>query len=492
MKKTISIALALIMVLSMLLTSCVDKVEVNVDGSDMLGAMSDMLNNSESNAAAQTGDINATTKETDKESANDSASTDNATDDSKATEDSNGGNTNEENQEPSAPEVPERYPTVNINGTVSDCFLEDGICESFTTASTLSNTKFEINIPVTEKGSYELDFNVNLGLTRTFSSGSKKATLALPKTVFKEGEAIPVAYSTSGLDTSTTNRPWLCITKNIGGTDKYISYEYVDKNTSGVLDVSAMTGSKEDASLASYVWLPAGEYRLYFIDESYKNNRNKDYWLHDDPISISIVPESTVGTTVSRSGSTYGSATISVENNIFCQGASIAIKYVASGLTAPSGTAKPWVAIAKTINEGTGFFDYYTHWAYTETTESGTKSFSASSVNSPQDKVASYKSLPEGSYKIYYVNGGNLQTGIEYTEPIGINIAPAATLKASLGGTSILSTSNPYNISNVKKTVTVTDADLEAGYITVSFSFESLKTNTTYFLNVQDISFDKK
>ncbi len=85
MKKTISIALALIMVLSMLLTSCVDKVEVTVDGSDMLGAMSDMLNNVESNVNAQTGDINATTKETDKESANDSASTDNATDDSKAT-----------------------------------------------------------------------------------------------------------------------------------------------------------------------------------------------------------------------------------------------------------------------------------------------------------------------------------------------------------------------------------------------------------------------
>ena len=328
-------------------------------------------------------------------------------------------------------------------------------------------------------------------MTRTFSSSSKKATLALPKTVFAEGEPIPVAYSTSGL---SAQDPWLCIAKSIGGVDKYICWEYLKKNTSGVIDASIMTGFRQDDSLMNYVWLPVGEYRIYLIDNAYANLQNPDYWLHSDPIAISIVPTNNVGTTVTRTGSSYGSATLSVANNIFCQGTDVAIKYITNGLKAQSGVAlEPWLAIAKTIKTGTGLFDYYTHWDYVGATESSSRAFNGSNGNSAQKEVESYKSLPEGSYKLYLVNGSNLQSGIQYTdEPVGINIAHAATFTAKLGDTSLLNTSKPYDINNLKKTVTVTEADVEKGYITVSFSFGSLKANSTYFFSVQDVALAKK
>ena len=86
-----------------------------------------------------------------------------------------------------------------------------------------------------------------------------------------------------------------------------------------------------------------------------------------------------------------------------------------------------------------------------------------------------------------------MQSCIQYTdEPVGINIAHAATFTAKLGDTSLLNTSKPYDINNLKKTVTVTEADVEKGYITVSFSFGSLKANSTYFFSVQDVALAKK
>ena len=512
MKKLLSAAIAFIIVAASF-TSCVRNLEVNVD-SDVIGAVSDLANNylsqesllasekatekvteeatekdteKATEKATEGGNNQETNKPSDNEdNTNDNTNNNNNNDNTNNDNDNSGNNTENETPVVTAP------PTLNINGTVSEWNLSDGICKTFKTESTVSNTKFEVNIPVSEAGDYNLKFDANLGFTRTFTSGSKKASISLPKTVFKVGEPIPVAYSTSGLSTANNNGPWFCITKSIGGVDKYISYQYVTKNGSGVLDATLMTGNKEDNSVKDYVWLPAGEYKLYLIDDSYSNTRNKSYWLHDDPINISIVPETNVGTTVTSSGSKYGSASVSVKNNIFCQGADIVINYTTNNLTAPNGTLQPWLAIAKTISKSTGFFDYYTHWDYIPATGSNTLKFNASSVNNPQSDVASYKSLPIGSYRIYCLNGSNLQSGTDYIdEPLGINIAPAATLGAKVGSTSILNTSSPYDISSVNKTVTVTDADVETGYITVSFNFGSLTANTTYFLNVQNVSLNK-
>lgn len=484
MKKTISLFLATILASSMLLTSCVDKVEVNVD-SDMLGAMSDILSNIETGNNASIGGNTGETSGT--PSTGETQSSTEKQTESETTKETTKETTGETNT--NTPEVPEVSPTLNVNGKVTEWNLAEGICETFTTSSVLSNTEFEVNIPVSEAGDYELSFSASLGLTKTFSSGSKKASIALPKTVFAEGEPIMIAYSTSGLDTSKSNSPWLCITKNIGGVDKYICYKTVAKNTSGIINARVDMTGREDNTVLNYVWLPAGEYRVYFIDESYANTRNKNYWLHEDPISISIVPANS-GTVVTRSSTVNGNASLSVQNNIFLHGADIVINYVANNISTSSGS-KPWLAISKTVSTGTGLFDYYTHWDYTATNEKGTKSFNANNGNSAQTEVASYKSLPEGSYKIYYINGSNLQNALEYTEPIGINIAPAATVKANFGGISLLNTNNPYNVTNVTKTVTVTDVDVDNGYITVNFTFNSLKTNTTYFLNVNNVSLSK-
>ena len=386
-------------------------------------------------------------------------------------------------------------PTVNINGKISKWTLSSGICQAFRTQSTVANTKFDVNIPVSEVGSYTLKFNTKLGLTRTYTSGSKTASLALPKTVFQVGEPIPVMYASSGLDSSVDARPWIAITKNVGGLDKYVNWEYVEANYSYALNAAAMTGQREDNTVKSYVNLPAGEYKIYFIAGGAANTRDKSYWLLNEPINISIVAKGSTGTKITRSGTAYGSASLTVGNNIFRAGESIYASFTASNLQTPYSSYQPWIGMSKTFVESSGMNDYYTHWYYTKTTENGTVRFDKNSGNYAQGGVSvnveAYRTLPEGSYKIHYVNGPSFQDCVNYVEPIGINVAPVVTLNASIGGTSVLSTDDSYDYQTVNKTINVTESDVARGYITVSFSFGSLKANTNYYLTVNSVSLTK-
>ena len=318
MKKTISIFLTLCIVFVLLLTSCEKPVTDNMpNGSDII---TDSTGNQSTNPATDTSTEKQTEKQTEKE-----------TDKPDKNEDPE---TPVDPETPDDPEITTVTPTLNINGKSSEWDLEEGISTVFNTTSNLANAKFEVNIPVAEAGSYKLNFDTRLGLTKIFTSGTKKVTLSLPKTVFKQGEPIPVAYTMSGLTSAAANQnPWLCIAKTVGGVDKYINWEYLEKNTSGIIDASLMTGVRQDNSVLDYVWLPVGEYTIYFIDDSYANLQNSNYWLHDSPIYISIVPDDNAGTTVTSKGSTYGSASISVKNNIFCQGEDIVINYIANIFT---------------------------------------------------------------------------------------------------------------------------------------------------------------
>ena len=382
-------------------------------------------------------------------------------------------------------------PTVNINGNVLKWSLNSGVSQSFRTPSTPANNKFEVNIPVTEAGTYNLKFNANLGLTRVTTSGTKTVSLALPKTVFQVGEPITVVYRTSGF-TNATTLPWLAITKNVNGLDKYVYWEYVEWNYTNALNVKAMTGQREDDTVKAYVGLPAGEYKLYFISPGTANVRDTSHWLLNEPINISIVPKGSVGTTVTRNGTAYGSASLSVANNIFVNGDSIYTSFVANGLKTPYSSYKPWIAVSKTLSTSSGFKDYYTHWYYTDTTHTSMFRFDSTSGLDPQAEVKQYETLPEGSYKIHYVNGSDLQNCVNYVEPIGINVAPAANLNAQFGSTSLFSTNDPYDITKVEKTITVTDDDVAKGYITVSFGFGSLKAGIDYFLTVNNVSLVKQ
>ena len=387
-------------------------------------------------------------------------------------------------------------PTVNINGKISKWSLDDGICQAFRTQSTIANTKFDVNIPVSEVGNYTLKFNTKLGFTRTYTSGSKTASLALPKTVFQVGEPIPVMYASSGLDSSVDARPWIAITKNVGGLDKYVNWEYVEANYSYALNAAAMTGQREDNTVKSYIDLPAGEYKIYFIAGGAANTRNKSYWLLDEPINISIVDKGSTGTKITRSGTAYGSASLTVGNNIFREGESVYVSFTANGLETPYSNYNPWVGISKTFDINGTMQDYYTHWYYTDTTQSGTFRFDSGTGNYAQGGVSvnveQYRTLPEGSYKIHYANGSHLQSCVSYVEPIGINVAPMVTLNASVGGVSVLSTDDSYDYQTVNKTINITEEDVAKGYVTVSFSFGSLKANTNYYLTVNSVSLVKQ
>ena len=387
-------------------------------------------------------------------------------------------------------------PTVNINGKISKWSLDSGICQAFRTQSTVANTKFDVNIPVSEVGNYKLKFKTNIGFTRTYASGSKTASLALPKTVFQVGEPIPVMYASTGLDSSVNARPWIAITKNVGGLDKYINWEYVEANYSYALNAAAMTGQREDDTVKSYINLPAGEYKIYFIAGGAANTRDTKYWLLSEPINISIVAKGSTGTKVTRSGTAYGSASLTVGNNIFRQGESVYVSFTASNLKTPYSNYQPWVGVSKTFDVSGSMKDYYTHWYYTNTTQSGTLRFDSGTGNYAQGGVSvnvePYRTLPEGSYKIHYVNGTDFQNCVNYVEPIGINVAPMVTLKASVGETSVLNTDDAYDNQYVDTTINVTEADVVNGYVTVSFSFQSLKTNTNYYLTVDNVSLVKQ
>ena len=387
-------------------------------------------------------------------------------------------------------------PTVNINGKISKWTLSGGICQAFRTQSTVANTKFDVNIPVSEVGNYALKFNTKLGLTRTYTSGSKTASLALPKTVFQVGEPIPVMYASSGLDSSVDARPWIAITKNVGGLDKYVNWEYVEANYSYALNAAAMTGQREDNTVKSYVNLPAGEYKIHFIAGGAANTRDTKYWLLSEPINISIVAKGSTGTKITRSGTAYGSASLTVGNNIFRQGESVYVSFTANNLKTPYSNYQPWVGVSKTFDINGTMQDYYTHWYYTDTTQSGTFRFDSGTGNYAQGGVSvnveQYRTLPEGSYKIHYANGSHLQSCVSYVEPIGINVAPMVTLKASVGGTSVLNTDDTYDYQYVNTTINVTEADVTNGYVTVSFSFGSLKANTNYYLTVNNVSLVKQ
>ena len=491
--KLLAIALALVMLLStsaLLLSSCDMDTDnggdtsVNTEGvTDATEGKADKATDKSTEKATDKNSESSSDKESSKETDKPTDNTDDNTGNdsgNSGNEDNNGGTTEEE---PATPEA--KTPIYNVNGTTKEWSVEEGISTSFTTASNSASTKFEINIPVVKAGSYELKLDVNLGLTRTYTNGTKSATISLPKTVFGEYEPIPVSYVTKGLDTSTGNKPWIGITKNVDGVDKYVTWGSVTKNSSGSLDIRTLTGYAQDASVSEYITLPEGEYKIYFIDEGAEITNTK-YWLISEPINISIVSEDTQGTTVKRTGTgAYSNVSLSVMNNTICQGNDVVLKYTAGGLN--YNNDKPWVAIGKTISGK----DYYSHWRYI-TSASGSTSFNASSSESAQDEAASYKSLPVGSYKLYFLQGANLNSGVKYIEPIGINIAPKVTIGAKVGTTSVFSTSNPYDVNSISKNITVTAADVEAGYVTVSFDLSNLSANTLYYLTAQNISLVQK
>jgi hypothetical protein len=497
MKKIITVILAILLCLSMLLSCTKDTVSNFTDGSAKQSENQTEKSESETLKESVKEEAPKDENPKDEEPKEETPKDEEPKDEEPKDEEPKDEDPKEEEPKDEDPKVEPTIvdPTVNINGVTSKWSLAEGICKTFNTGSSAANTIFEVNIPVTEAGSYTLNFNANLGLTRSFTSGSRTASLSLPKTVFKEGEPIPVLYSSSGLGASTT-RPWIGITKNVGGLDKYISWEYVEANYTSILNAAAMTGQREDDSVASYVNLPAGEYKLHFITAGGMDTRKSSNWLIGEPINISIVGKNSIGTTVTRSGSTYGNASLTVKNNIFVQGESVLVDFIANGLKINYAEYSPWVGISKTFEVNNAFYDYYTHWYYTETTQSGTFAFRHDTGNYAQGSVPvnveAYRTLPAGSYKIHYVNGPSFLNCSSYLEAIGINVAPLATLNASISGSSVLNTSDPYDIQSVSEAITVTDEDIAKGYVTLSFCFGALSSNTNYFLSVNDVSLIKQ
>ena len=481
LSRVLSSILALILVLSVLASCTKPNVDI-LDSGIPTGttANSDATNGTEDSSDSEKA-TDASDKEDDANKEDKPENEDNPGNENTPGNEDNGENENEnENNEPEKPEI---MPSFNINGVTTNWALSDGISEVFSTKSNASNTVVEVNVPVSEVGDYTVKFDTSVGFTKKCTIGNKTASISLPKTVFVENEPIPVSYSTSGLS-STDKLPWICITKNINGKDMYVAWTYVQKNAAGTINLREAEGGRQnmDNTLLPYVYLPAGDYKIYFVDEN-EALTTKAMHLLDEPISIYIMPENSKGTTVKSSGTAHGNASISLPTNTFIKGNPIPITYTAENLQ-----SDPWLAIGKHIGDA----DYYTHWAYTEGNPSGTLSFNATNGNSAQPEATQYKALNPGNYAAYYLYGADLTKGTHYLEQIGFNITDSRNFGAKIGSKSILSTSDPYSISEISKTVEVTEADVEKGYITITFDFSAFEGSTYYYFNLQNFNMEKK
>lgn len=189
------------------------------------------------------------------------------------------------------------------------------------------NATYKIRVPALEAGTHKFAFSsyttvyspiVHKGLNQTVTYGNTNrgnggnylaegAYMSVAKTVYTVGEPIHVSYNTAGAGTGSNpnplNSPWIGITKaNDEGRDVVIGRVFLEKNAVGsVAFNSGMNGCVEVIDELAH--LPAGDYKLYFRDNSANIYGDKvrgdniadnlaEYWPQmniTDPIAITII-----------------------------------------------------------------------------------------------------------------------------------------------------------------------------------------------------------
>ena len=178
------------------------------------------------------------------------------------------------------------------------------------------NASYTIRVPALEVGTHEFAFSsyassygsiIHNGLDQTVCKGYTKrayggnylaagAYMSVEKNVFMVGEPIHVSYKAAGAKTS----PWIGVTKSVDGRDVVVGRVFLEKNAVGKVTFrSGMYGCVE--VIDSLADLPAGDYKLYFRDNSANIYCDKssgtlakkgEYWPEmniTDPIAITII-----------------------------------------------------------------------------------------------------------------------------------------------------------------------------------------------------------
>ena len=377
--------------------------------------------------------------------------------------------------------------------------------------------------------------NVTHDLTLDYTG----AYMSVPKAVYTAGEVIPISYYSRGSVAATSpvkesgNLPWIGIVR-FDATSEPTDFENDDKtgnSSDGVWDKrNYVKANTEGVKYISTEGIPAGTYQIYFRDNSAKlthdiNSNVKDiYWWEYDmvhPITITIVESNNVAnansnvkyafSNVKNAGNKYTSGTAELSQRVLYQGDNIEVDVKLSdntqtyrlALCRADDTLNNFVVqkyLDKTIEEVT----------YTIKTSN----FAYKSGSSEQGGAGNEK-IPPGKYTLYLINSGSI-VGAETTGRIyavmDITILPAPTTVPVRGSAQIQSLSkqnneiieitqnltppteiaNPFNYYIVSGTFTVTQQDVERGYVIFEYNLTGLPTYSEFTFAIDNLTITKK
>ena len=354
----------------------------------------------------------------------------------------------------------------------------------------------EFVIPVTKTGTIDVSFSGTFSAEVTnkgVKSSCPNAYLSVPKTVFLEGETIPVSYSAKGSVNEKSNGPWIGIAAtDANGIDRHVNWIYVDRESEGTVYLSANTVSTPEDNVAALVDLPAGNYKIYLREDSanitdFTNGSDLRWRAKDmvEPIDITIIDPEDPDYSMTNSFKYGGGTGYNVEIN-----GSVKLP---NGTTYYVGDEIPFeVSGATHITAGTNNEQGGSTWVYlakdTTTTYTANDRPYYAWANSSAPGSISTVGLTPGNYVLYYLvgDGYNLKSAGYYNgwqmASIEITLLPAAAklTAGKEGGSATTLTMKDYSTYQLSG-ITVTEEDVKRGYVVVDLSFADLSASKKYF-----------
>ena len=320
---------------------------------------------------------------------------------------------------------------------------------------TVEDKSAKLTLPVTQAGTYSLNYTSYSTLDKpvTHTHSTHGTSISVPKTIYKQGEIVNVEYNTNGKNGSTSD-VWL----GYGPVDaSYESYKYA-------------TADKETYQINTTNL--SGSYKIYFIDND-KGLADTSAYLAD-PIIITVLSEDMFEPfkKVSNIGTTHA---VTIPKRVFILGEEIDFSVEHSTYY---NSKRPWVCITPV-----GATDH-DPWSWTDADK--------------EPLPTSGESV--GRYNFYYLVGDSLivdNKKIFTSIPINIldpNLFENVTISGTVNGTALPSVTQsgfPRG-DRVSATVTVTEADVQRGYVEINYSLANISEQTTANLIIKDLSFKKQ
>ena len=383
------------------------------------------------------------------------------------------------------------------------------------------NASYQIKLPVAPDAvagrEYDFAFStyteaidpvIHKGIDHTNDTAAG-AYMSVPKTVYTVGEPIHVSYSTAGSVCGSDQDPWIGITRSIDGRDVLVGYTYVHANEVGATTIKAgMDGCEEAANM--FKDLPAGNYKIYFRDcssniyrddssNSAINDNMGDDWPEyniTDPISITIINNNRSNKTPYKTTYYYDDVEYTISNVQYEESGSISLEktvfYVGDEIkvtTSDLATAKPiWLALCEPNSS-----DYIVYTWPNAIADNESKPLKTTNISKGghTNATGTYNIAP-GNYQLVYLQGSSISEARKVGSVmavIDITVLPAeakpdiqgnssAKLGLEYNGTTWYNDIAAYPYSRNPLTLTLTQTDIDNGYVLFDFNLTGLMKNT--------------